>query len=179
MVITELDLPGVLLLEAPVYKDSRGCFYESFNQKCWIDSPIGKAGQKPFLQDNVSVSHRGVFRGMHLQRAPHAQSKLVRVLSGRIIDFVLDVNPSSPTYGKSIAISLGAHSGQALYIPAGYAHGFLALDPNTVLQYKVDENYHPESEETYHYTSVAELLSRYYSLDDLILSEKDLAGVSL
>ena len=179
MVVTELDLSGVLLLKSPVYEDGRGCFYESFNQKTWIDTLVDKGRRKPFVQDNVSVSHRGVFRGMHLQRAPHAQSKLVRVLSGRIIDFVLDVDPSSPTFRQSIAVSLAAHSGHALYIPAGYAHGFLALDPGTIVQYKVDETYHPESEVTYHYRAVAELLSRHFVLDGLILSEKDLAGVSL
>lgn len=179
MTVTELDLPGVLLVETPVYRDSRGCFYEAFNRRQWECELLGRVGERPFVQDNVSVSHRGVFRGMHLQRSPYAQSKLVRVLSGRIIDFVLDVDPSSPTYRKSMAVALDAHSGQSLYIPAGYAHGFLALEADTALQYKVDEVYHPESEVTYRYDAVAEVLAHHCALDELILSDKDRDGILL
>lgn len=174
---TELGLRGVLLIQHPVYNDHRGCFYEAFNDQRWAEL-LGQDA-RPFVQDNISVSRAGVFRGMHLQRAPHAQSKLVRVLSGCIIDFVLDVDPDSPQYGRCIGVPLDAHSGQCLYIPAGYAHGFLSLEDDTVLGYKVDEGYHPESEETYHYRTIWDVLGTYTDETALIVSEKDDKGIGL
>ncbi|MDO4770808.1 dTDP-4-dehydrorhamnose 3,5-epimerase family protein [Porphyromonas sp.] len=179
MKVTELSLPGVLLIESPVYADTRGCFYEAFSQRKWIEVMGDGVAGKPFLQENVSVSHRGVFRGMHLQRAPYAQSKLVRALAGKLVDIVLDIDPESEHYGKSLSVELSAHSGQSLYIPAGYAHGFVALEEGTVLGYKVDEYYHPESEVTYLYKAVADIITRYIPIEDLIISDKDLAGISL
>ncbi len=176
MKVTAQSLRGVLLIETPIYTDRRGCFYEAFNAERFI-AMTGVS--RPFVQDNVSVSHKDVFRGMHLQREPYGQSKLIRVLSGSIIDIVLDVEEGSPTFGQAIAVPLRAHSGLSLYIPAGYAHGFIALEDDTVLQYKVDEYYHPETEVTYRYDAVLPLIARHIDPASLILSDKDLAGEAL
>ena len=168
-------LAGVVLLQSPVYRDERGYFMETYNARDLADV----LGPHDFVQDNVSVSHLGVFRGMHTQLAPHAQTKLVRVLSGKLVDYVLDVNPKSPTYKQWECYELQAGDGKSLYIPKGYAHGFIALAQETVLQYKVDAPYTPHAEVCYHYASTTiashaqKLLPQEVSM---ILSEKDLKG---
>ena len=132
-----------------------------------------------FIQDNLSLSHRGVFRGMHLQKSPYGQAKLVRVLSGRLIDFVLDVDPASPTYQKSLAVELSEENNQLLFIPPQYAHGFLALEDHTRLMYKVDQAYTPEAEMAYHYSILLPTIEQFIDPNDLIISTKDLAATPL
>lgn len=120
-----------LLIQAPVFKDSRGFFQETFTIKHYQQLGI----TEHFVQDNISVSAKGVLRGMHFQRAT-PQAKLITVLQGSIYDVMLDIRPKSPTFGKWLGVTLNAQSGQQLYIPAGFAHGFQALSNNTILSYK-------------------------------------------
>ena len=168
---TSLELPGVLTIQTPLYRDERGFFMESYNDQLFAE--ILKS--KTFVQDNVSLSAKGVFRGMHTQQEPYAQSKLVRVLSGHIIDVVLDIDPTSPHYGKACIAELSQANATAIYIPAGYAHGFLSMTDHTLVQYKVDAYYHPEAEQTYHYHTygIDTLLSNYIPASDWIISDKD------
>lgn len=172
---TELSLPGVLLIESPRYDDHRGYFMELYKA---VDLSHALPN---FVQDNMSYSHKGVFRGMHRQLPPNAQAKLVRCLSGRILDIALDVEPSSPTYAQAVAVELTPMSGKALYIPSHYAHGFLALEEGSTVFYKVDTPYAPQSEEAYNFQhpNIINLIKPYISLDQLIVSPKDLAAPSL
>lgn len=172
MNITELPLEGLQLVESRRFDDPRGYFMEIFKeeelQRLLTDAPH-------FIQDNMSCSHRGVFRGMHTQQAPMAQAKLVRCISGRIIDFAMDIEPASPTFGKVVGIELTPESGRALYIPNRYAHGFLALEDNTRVLYKVDAPYAPDFEKAYNYQHPALLseIEKYIPLSQLIISDKD------
>ncbi|MDO5036127.1 MAG: dTDP-4-dehydrorhamnose 3,5-epimerase family protein [Porphyromonas sp.] len=172
MKITELSLPGVWLIESKIYSDSRGTFMEAYNERELVGTPL--EGVR-FVQDNLSCSRRGTLRGMHTQRAPYGQSKLVRCLSGRLIDFVLDIIPESPTYGQAISVELTPTNGRALFIPSHYAHGFLSLEEETRLYYKVDRFYHPESEVGYSYRhpAILRIVEEHISPDELILSDKD------
>lgn len=178
MIITELSLSGLQLVENRRFDDDRGYFMEVFKeeelQQVLTDHPH-------FIQDNMSCSRRGVFRGMHTQTAPMAQAKLVRCISGRIIDFAMDIDPISPTYGQVVGVELTPESGQALYIPNRYAHGFLALEDDTRVLYKVDAPYSPSSERAYNYqhpTLLAEI-EKHIPLSELIVSEKDQAAPRL
>ena len=171
-------LPGVVLLQSAVYFDARGYFMETYN------APDLEAvlGPHQFVQDNVSVSYLGVFRGMHLQLAPYSQAKLVRALWGKLADYVLDVNPNSPTYKQWECYQLEAGDGKCLYIPKGYAHGFISLAEHTLLQYKVDAPYTPSAEVCYHYasTTIANHAKSLLPKDvPITLSGKDMEGVFL
>ncbi|MDO4790137.1 MAG: dTDP-4-dehydrorhamnose 3,5-epimerase [Porphyromonas sp.] len=171
---TETSLPGVYIIETKRFKDPRGHFSEIYNEAAWADLfPHDK-----FVQDNESYSHYGVFRGLHSQQGDAAQSKLVRVVSGKIIDFVVDIDPHSPTYCKFLEIELSSENGRQLYIPRKYAHGFLALDDRNIVSYKVDRRYAPESEKTFRFDDpkIGLHLERYIDLSRLIISEKDLQG---
>jgi dTDP-4-dehydrorhamnose 3,5-epimerase len=142
MDVTELDLPGLLLFEPRVHSDGRGAFFESFHRSRY-QQHLG-AGVE-FVQDNVSVSAKGVLRGMHLQH-PHGQGKLVFVLAGEVLDVVVDVRVGSPHFGKHQALALSGSNRRQLYIPPGFAHGFLVLSDSALFQYKCTDYYHPESE---------------------------------
>lgn len=172
MKITELELPGVQLIESKRYDDHRGYFMEVFK-----DTLLRKhlTGHPRFIQDNMSCSKRGVFRGMHAQKPPLAQAKFVRVVSGRIVDFAMDIDPKSSNFGKVIGVELTPDQGRALFIPAHYAHGFLSLEDETRVLYKVDASYAPEYEVAYHYThgQLMQLLSHHIDPSELIISEKD------
>ena len=138
-----LDLPGVTLIEHQVFEDDRGAFYESWNERAF-----GAAGiSAHFVQENVSRSRRFVLRGLHYQ-IPHTQGKLVRVLAGEIFDVVVDLRRSSPTFGRSLSVALEAASARSLWVPPGFAHGFLALSEDTRVQYKVTDFWSRESERT-------------------------------
>ena len=125
-------LDGLLLAESPAYPDARGVFMESFRADDWA-----KAGLPPLLQDNLSRSKKGVIRGLHFQKDPHAVGKLVRCARGRIFDVAVDIRKSSPTFGKWAGVELGEEGNRALWIPAGFAHGFCALTDEAVVAYKV------------------------------------------
>jgi len=141
MNVTETPLPGVLLIEPGVHRDDRGSFLESFHAERY--EAAGVVG--PFVQDNVSVSRKGVLRGLHFQQ-PCSQRKLVGVLVGEVFDVAVDVRIGSPTFGKWTAHVLSADNGRQLYIPEGFAHGFLALEDHTVFAYKCSDYYRPDAE---------------------------------
>jgi dTDP-4-dehydrorhamnose 3,5-epimerase len=136
-------LPGVLLLEPKVFGDARGFFLESYNRRTFAEAT---GVDVEFVQDNHSRSAKGVLRGMHLQTAPHAQGKLVRVAAGRVFDVVADVRRASPTFGRWVGIELDAESNRQLWIPAGYAHGFLVLSESADFLYKTTTYYAPAHE---------------------------------
>ena len=138
MQITRTALPGVLILKPKVYTDERGFFLESFNQRAF-DAAIG--GSVAFVQDNHSCSRRGVLRGLHYQLPPHAQGKLVRVVRGSAFDVAVDIRRGSPTFSRWVGVTLDAANHQQMWIPAGFAHAFLALEDDTHFLYKTTDYY--------------------------------------
>ncbi|MFA5955106.1 dTDP-4-dehydrorhamnose 3,5-epimerase [Hyphomicrobium sp.] len=141
--ITRLDIPDVLLLATKRYPDTRGYFTELYNAKTLAEAGI----DDKFVQDNLSLSAMsGTIRGLHFQVPPYAQSKLVRVSSGRILDVAVDIRPASSTYGRHVAVEISADNGLQIYIPDGFAHGFCTLEPDTVVVYKVSSYYAPGAE---------------------------------
>jgi dTDP-4-dehydrorhamnose 3,5-epimerase len=135
-------LPGLLLIKPRVFEDHRGHFFESFREDVFQQHAPGVK----FVQDNQSLSNKGILRGLHFQIAPHAQGKLVRVIKGAVLDVALDIRKSSPTYGQFVAVELSGTNFQMMYIPPGFAHGFLTLEDQTIFAYKCTDYYHPESE---------------------------------
>ncbi len=143
MKVTPTALDGVLILEPKVFGDERGFFYESFNQRAF-DAAVGQHVE--FVQDNHSCSARGVLRGLHYQLPPHAQGKLVRVVKGSAFDVAVDVRRGSLTFGRWVGVTLDARSHRQLWIPPGFAHGFLALEDDTHFLYKTTDFYARECE---------------------------------
>lgn len=142
MKVISTPIEDLLLLEVPVFKDERGFFLESYNGKNFENAGITET----FVQDNLSNSKKGVLRGLHFQAPPFAQGKLVRVLRGAVLDVVVDIRASKPTYGQHFKVLLSEDNFLALYIPPGFAHGFVALEENTLFQYKCTNYYHKGSE---------------------------------
>lgn len=143
MQLKETRLPGVFIIEPRVFGDERGWFMESFNERDF-QAALAAAGQPPpptFVQDNHSCSHKGVLRGLHYQLPPHAQGKLMRVVSGRAHDVVVDIRRGSPSFGQWLGVELDAASANMLWVPAGFAHGFMVLEDNTQLLYKTTDYY--------------------------------------
>jgi dTDP-4-dehydrorhamnose 3,5-epimerase len=167
MEIRELELPGVFELTPRIYHDERGHFFETYNKKTFEKLGI----KTKFVQDNQSFSKKGVVRGLHFQAPPFAQAKLVRVISGRVLDVVVDCRRNSPTYGKHIALELSMSLNNILYIPDGFAHGFSAIE-DSVFQYKCSQVYNKKSEMGIH--PMDELLKIEWMLEEKIFSEKDL-----
>ena len=142
MNIIETELPGVLIVEPKVFGDSRGYFFESWNQAAYEAAGI----TNKWVQDNESKSSYGVLRGLHYQAAPYTQAKIVRAISGAVLDVAVDIRKGSPTYGRHVAVELSAENKRQLYIPRGFAHGFAVLSETALFQYKCDNFYSPESE---------------------------------
>ena len=142
MKITETGLPGLLIIEPDVFEDSRGYFFESFNEKKLIKEGVNYR----FVQDNQSKSVYGVIRGLHYQTEPKAQTKLVRVLNGEILDVAVDMRKGSPTYGKWFGLEISCKNKKQLLIPKGFAHGFSVLSEKAIVFYKCDEFYAPEQD---------------------------------
>lgn len=134
-------IPDVLIIEPKVFGDARGYFFESWNRRDFE----AVAGQVDFVQDCESKSRYGVVRGLHFQKGEHAQAKLVRVVSGRVLDVAVDIRPDSPTFGKHVSVELSAENHRQIFMPRGFAHGFSALSDEVVFQYKVDNFFYPES----------------------------------
>ena len=172
MKVTPLAIPDVLLLEPRVFDDNRGAFFESFNARTVADL-IGR--ELPFVQDNQSVSRRGVVRGLHYQVAPAPQGKLVRVLHGAIFDVAVDIRRSSPTFGRHIAETLSAENRRQLWIPEGFAHGFLAFSDGTEVLYKTTDFYHRDAERAIRWDD-PELAIAWPAGIPPILSDKDAAA---
>lgn len=169
MPFTETGFPGLLIFEPVVLKDNRGIFFESYNEKDFREAGI----VSDFVQDNQSSSQSGVVRGLHYQLNPHAQSKLVRVLSGRILDVVVDIRKGSPTYGKVFSHELSDTNRKQLFIPKGFAHGFSVLSDHADVLYKCDEFFHKKSEAGICYNDVQLNIDWKIPVSQVIVSEKD------
>jgi dTDP-4-dehydrorhamnose 3,5-epimerase len=143
MKVTPLSIPDVLLIEPHVFEDSRGFFFESFRENIFKHKT---SLDVPFVQENHSKSSQGVLRGLHYQSPPHAQGKLTRVIQGEVLDIAVDIRESSPTCGQYVAEILSSDNKKQLYIPEGFAHGFLTLSQTSEYLYKTTDFYHPESE---------------------------------
>lgn len=173
MKFTELEIPGVWLIKPERYGDSRGYFFESFRADKFSEAT---GITRSFVQDNESMSQRGVLRGLHFQRGEAAQAKLVRVSSGKVFDVAVDLREGSPTYGKYIGVELSDENGLQLYIPRGCAHGFLVLSQYAQFQYKADNYYAPETEGAIRYDDPTIAISWPIENIELILSSKDLSA---
>ncbi|MDE7387710.1 MAG: dTDP-4-dehydrorhamnose 3,5-epimerase [Muribaculaceae bacterium] len=173
MNVTETPIEGLLIIEPRVFNDLRGCFFESFSLREF--RRISGLHYIDFVQDNESHSTHGVIRGLHFQRGDHAQAKLVRVTSGRVLDVAVDLRPGSTTYGQHFSIELSADNKLQLFLPRGFAHGFAVLSPEAVLQYKVDNYYCPESEGGISPTDPTLAIDWHIDATHAILSPKDLA----
>ena len=172
MKATSLALPEILLIEPRAYEDSRGLFFESFNTRAFAEA--AKFDGR-FVQDNQSVSHRGVVRGLHYQLPPNAQGKLVRVAFGEIFDVAVDIRKSSPNFGRWVGEVLSAQNRRQLWIPAGFAHGFVALTEGAEVLYKTSDYYHHASERAIRWDDPA-LAIAWPEAGPRILSDKDAAA---
>lgn len=143
MNIIRTEIPDVLIIEPKVFGDSRGFFFESFNKKIF-DEAVNRNVE--FVQDNHSLSTKGVLRGLHYQIEPYAQGKLVRCIEGEVFDVAVDIRDGSPTYGKWVGVNLSADNHRQLWIPEGFAHGFLTLSERAQFVYKTTNYYHPQSD---------------------------------
>ena len=147
MNIIKTEIEGVLVLEPRLFRDSRGYFFESFSEREFEEKVAPILGHSVhFCQDNESMSSYGVMRGLHFQRPPYTQSKLVRCVKGRVLDVAVDIRKGSPTYGKHVAVELTEGNHRQFFIPKGFAHGFAVLSETAVFQYKCDNFYHPEAD---------------------------------
>lgn len=172
LIIKETILQGCYLIEPNIYNDHRGIFFESYNKR-EMDSQLGKSIE--FVQDNQSISNKGVLRGLHYQEGIAAQAKLVRVVRGEVIDVVVDIRPESRSFGQYIKTRLSADNNKMIFIPKGMAHGFLSLQDQTVFVYKCDNYYKKEAERGILYSDPALNIDWEFPDEALILSEKDLA----
>ncbi|MEO6542120.1 MAG: dTDP-4-dehydrorhamnose 3,5-epimerase [Ferruginibacter sp.] len=175
MTIIKTEFPGLLIIEPTVFKDSRGYFFESYNEKDFNAQGI----DIKFIQDNQSKSSYGVIRGLHYQLAPHAQTKLIRVLSGKILDIAVDIRKGSPGYGKVFSIELSAENNKQLLIPKGFAHGFSVLSESAEVIYKCDAFYHKESEAGILFNDASLNIDWKIPSDKAIISDKDLVNPSI
>lgn len=171
MKFTRLEIPEVILCEPKVFRDERGYFTEVFRQDK-LNEILGYSVN--FCQENESKSSYGVLRGLHYQLAPYAQTKLVKVIEGAVLDLVADIRKGSPTFGKHIALELSAENRKQLLVPRGFAHGFVVLSEEAVLSYKVDSYYHPESDRGIAFNCQSLAIDWKIGLDQLKLSEKDI-----
>jgi dTDP-4-dehydrorhamnose 3,5-epimerase len=170
MTITELlPLKGLILIKPQVFTDNRGYFFESYNQL----RMLGDLFKEVFVQDNESLSHKGVLRGLHFQNPPFAQGKLVRVVTGSVMDVVVDIRKSSATFMQHYAVELNDENKWMLYIPPGFAHGFVTLEDNTLFQYKCTNYWNKVSESGIIWNDAQ--LKIDWKIPDPVLSEKDLA----
>ena len=169
MKITETPIKGCFVIEPKVFKDERGSFMESFHQEKF-EKAIGY--KVDFIQDNQSSSKKGVIRALHMQKAPFAQAKLVRVIKGRVIDVAVDVRKESPTFGKHFSMELSETNNLQMFIPRGFLHGFAALE-DSIFAYKVDNYYDKESEAGVIYNDETLAIDWGLDNDEIILSKKD------
>jgi dTDP-4-dehydrorhamnose 3,5-epimerase len=169
MKITETNIEGLLIIEPSVFNDSRGYFYESYNKIKFKEAGIAA----DFVQDNESFSHKGATRGLHAQADPFAQGKLVRVISGRVLDVAVDIRKGSATYGKHVSVELSGDNKLQLWIPAGFLHGFATLEDNTIFTYKVNNYYDKASEIGVLWNDPTLAIDWGIAPGDVLLSPKD------
>lgn len=163
------DIEGVVIIEPRIFRDPRGYFFESYSKREFDE----KIGPVDFVQDNESCSTRGVMRGLHFQRPPFAQAKLVRCVKGAVIDVAVDIRKGSPTYGRNVAVELTEDNHRQFFIPRGFAHGFAVLSDIAVFQYKCDNYYHPEADGGISILDTSLGIDWGIALDDAVLSDKD------
>lgn len=169
MNIVKTDISDVVIIEPRVFGDARGYFYESYNQ-AEFDEKVGKVR---FVQDNESKSKYGVLRGLHFQKGEFAQAKLIRVVKGRVLDVAVDIRKSSPTFGKHIEVELSEENKRMLFIPRGFAHGFVVLSEEVIFQYKCDNSYQPSHEAGIMWNDPDLVIDWRVNPKDMILSDKD------
>ena len=174
MNIIKTAIDGVLIIEPRIFEDARGYFFESFSQREFDEKVAPILGHTvTFVQDNESKSSYGVMRGLHFQRPPFTQSKLVRCVKGAVLDVAVDIRKGSPTYGQHVAVELTEENHRQFFISKGFAHGFAVLSETAVFQYKCDEFYHPESEGGISILDDTLNIDWRIPTDKAILSEKD------
>lgn len=170
MEVIKTNIDGVVIIEPRIFKDERGYFFESFSQREFNE----KVRPITFVQDNESKSSYGVMRGLHFQRPPYSQSKLVRCVKGAVLDVAVDIRKGSPTYGQHVAVELTEDNHRQFFIPKGFAHGFAVLSETAVFQYKCDEFYHPEADGGISILDASLEIEWRIPTDKVILSEKDM-----
>lgn len=170
MKVTKTNLEGCLIIEPKIFDDGRGSFFESFNQKVFEE----KTGLKTrFVQDNQSISQRGVLRGLHMQKGAFSQAKLVRVIKGKVLDVAVDVRKNSPTFGEHFSIELSDKNNKQLFVPRGFLHGFSVLEDDTIFSYKCDNYYNKDSESGVLYNDPKLNIDWKLKGEEIVLSEKD------
>ena len=169
MEVIETAIEGVVILEPRIFKDARGYFFESFSQREFEE----KVCETTFVQDNESRSCYGVLRGLHFQKPPFAQSKLVRVINGAVLDVAVDIRTGSPTFGQYVSVELTGENHRQFFIPKGFAHGFAVLSEEVIFQYKCDNFYSPECEGAIAWNDPDLNIDWHIPTDKVILSEKD------
>ena len=169
MTVIKSDIPGLVIVEPRVFGDNRGYFFESFSERRFKE----EVADVDFVQDNESKSCYGVVRGLHFQKPPYAQAKLVRVVKGKVLDVAVDLRKGSPTFGKYAAVELSEDNHRQVFIPKGFAHGFAVLSEEAVFQYKCDEYYEPSSEGALAWDDPDLGIDWKLPVDQVKLSEKD------
>ena len=175
MKIIKTDVEGVVIIEPRLFEDDRGYFFESFTEREFC----AEVSDIRFVQDNEAKSSYGVVRGLHFQLPPHAQSKLVRVAKGRILDVAVDIRKSSPTFGRYIAVELSSDNHRQIFIPRGFAHGYSVLSEEAVVEYKCDNYYAPQSEGAIAWNDAELAIDWQIPTDKVLLSTKDREHPSL
>lgn len=174
MEVIKTAIDGVLIIEPKVFGDARGYFFESFSQREFDEKVAPILGHKiAFVQDNESMSSYGVMRGLHFQRPPYTQSKLVRCVKGAVLDVAVDIRKGSPTYGQHVAVELTGENHRQFFVPRGFAHGFAVLSETALFQYKCDEFYHPEADAGISILDGSLGIDWHIPVEKALLSEKD------
>ena len=174
MNIIDTDIAEVKIIEPRIFKDKRGYFFESFNEQNFVETVC----KTKFVQDNESMSSKGVLRGLHYQMPPFAQSKLVRVIKGEVYDVAVDIRKGSTTFGKYVGVLLSEENKRQFFIPRGFAHGFLVLSDEAIFSYKCDNYYSLQSERSIKYDDTDLNIDWIIDKEKLILSEKDKKGIA-
>jgi dTDP-4-dehydrorhamnose 3,5-epimerase len=170
MKVITTEIPGLLIIQPKVFEDGRGYFFESYNEKLFKEIGV----DVKFVQDNQSLSQKGVLRGLHFQKPPFDQGKLVRVIKGNVLDVAVDIRKQSPTYGRHFTIELSEQNKTMFWIPSGFAHGFATLEDNTIFSYKCTNFFHKESEDCILWND--DSLAINWGIENPLLSDKDKSG---
>ena len=173
MKLINTDIEGVYIIEPRLFEDERGYFFEAFSERRFAELT---GIETCFVQDNESRSVKGVVRGLHFQLPPHAQSKLVRVVRGTILDVAVDIRRGSPTFGRHVAVELSEHNHHQLFIPRGFAHGFSVLEGDAIVEYKCDNYYAPDSEGAIRWDDPTLAIDWQIANNETIVSAKDMAN---
>lgn len=175
MDVIKTNIEGPVILEPRIFGDTRGYFFESFSQREFDEKVAIPQYGKPiiFVQDNESMSSYGVMRGLHFQRPPFTQSKIVRCVKGKVLDVAVDIRKGSPTYGQHVAVELTEDNHRQFFVPKGFAHGFVVLSDTAIFQYKCDEFYHPEVDGGINIQDETLCIDWQIKMEEALLSEKD------